>query len=150
MLEFIQNPSEAPEFTPSFSGVRVTRSLVLYVCFVDRCLSFVLFLLAIVLSVLLRYTDSECPCDICKLFVYYIYNRIGNKLKLAIVVSNTYCVVVLFLFVLCTWYYQFLSWIVHFWLHHRYAVPFIYANPSPKKYAHLYSKQEIIHATWQG
>ena len=26
-----------------FSGVRVTRSLVLYVCFVDRCLSFCLF-----------------------------------------------------------------------------------------------------------
>ena len=36
-----------------FSVVRVTRSLVLYVCFVDRCLFFVLFLLAIVLSVLL-------------------------------------------------------------------------------------------------
>ena len=34
-----------------FSGVRVTRSLVLCVCFVDRC-HFVLFLLAIVLSVL--------------------------------------------------------------------------------------------------
>ena len=33
-------PSGAPEFTPCFSGVRVTRSLVLYVCFVDRCLSF--------------------------------------------------------------------------------------------------------------
>ena len=28
------------EFTPVFSGVRVTRSLFLYVCFVDRCLSF--------------------------------------------------------------------------------------------------------------
>jgi hypothetical protein len=28
---------------PVFSGVRVTRSLVLYVCFVDRCLSFCLF-----------------------------------------------------------------------------------------------------------
>jgi hypothetical protein len=27
-------PSGAPEFTPVFSGVRVTRSLVLYVCFV--------------------------------------------------------------------------------------------------------------------
>jgi hypothetical protein len=27
------------EFTPGFIGVRVTRSLVLYVCFVDRCLS---------------------------------------------------------------------------------------------------------------
>ena len=26
--------------SPVFSGVRVTRSLVLYVCFVDRCLSF--------------------------------------------------------------------------------------------------------------
>jgi hypothetical protein len=28
---------------PVFSGVRVTRSLVLYVCFVDRCLSFCTF-----------------------------------------------------------------------------------------------------------
>jgi len=28
---------------PLFSGVRVTRSLVLYVCFVDRCLSFCIF-----------------------------------------------------------------------------------------------------------
>ena len=64
-----------------FRGVRVTPSLVLCVCFVDRCLSleefvllhlqfymyvlqivvclFVLFLLIIVLSVLLRYTDSD-------------------------------------------------------------------------------------------
>jgi hypothetical protein len=43
-----------------FSGVRVTRSLVLYVCFVDRCLSFcTFFLLAIVLSVLVRFTDSD-------------------------------------------------------------------------------------------
>jgi hypothetical protein len=40
----------------------VTRSLVLCVCFVDRCLSFVLFLLAIVLSVL-QYTDSDYPFD---------------------------------------------------------------------------------------
>jgi hypothetical protein len=36
-------PSGTPEFTPVFSGVRVTRSLVLYVCFVDRCLSFCTF-----------------------------------------------------------------------------------------------------------
>ena len=28
---------------PDFSGVRVTRSLVLYVCFADRCLSFCTF-----------------------------------------------------------------------------------------------------------
>ena len=33
-------PSGAHEFTPVFSGVRLTRSFVLYVCFVDRCLSF--------------------------------------------------------------------------------------------------------------
>ena len=32
--------SGAPELTPVFIGVRITRSLVLYVCFVDRCLSF--------------------------------------------------------------------------------------------------------------
>ena len=48
---------EAHEFTRC-----VTRSLVLCVCFVDRCLSFVLFLLAIVLSVL-QNTDSDYPFD---------------------------------------------------------------------------------------
>ena len=36
-------PSGAHEFTPVFSRVRVTRSLILYVCFVDRCLSFCIF-----------------------------------------------------------------------------------------------------------
>jgi len=33
----------APEFTPVFSWVRFIRSLVLCVCFVDRCLSFCTF-----------------------------------------------------------------------------------------------------------
>jgi hypothetical protein len=32
--------SSESEFTPVFSGVRVTQSLVLSVCFVDRCLYF--------------------------------------------------------------------------------------------------------------
>ena len=36
-------PSGAPEFNPCFNGVHVTRSLVLYVYFVDRCLSFCTF-----------------------------------------------------------------------------------------------------------
>ena len=54
---------------PVFSGVRVTRSLVLYVCFVVVC-PFVLFLLAIVLSVLFRYTDSDCPFGIFKLSLH--------------------------------------------------------------------------------
>jgi hypothetical protein len=35
-------PFGAPMFTSGFSGVRVTRSLVLCVCFVDRYLSFFL------------------------------------------------------------------------------------------------------------
>ena len=47
---------------PGFSGVRVTRSLVLCMCFVDLGLSFcTLFLLAIVLCVLLRYTILITP-----------------------------------------------------------------------------------------
>ena len=36
-------PFGAPEITPGLSRVRVTRSLVLYVCFADRCLSFCTF-----------------------------------------------------------------------------------------------------------
>jgi hypothetical protein len=47
---------EHPSSVPVFSGVCVTRSLVLCVCFVDHCLSF----FAIVLSVL-RFTDSYYP-----------------------------------------------------------------------------------------
>jgi hypothetical protein len=75
---------------PVVSGVRVTRSLVLYVCLVDIVVCpFVLFLLAIVLSVLLllaivlsvlllltivlsvllRYTDSDWPFGIYKLIL---------------------------------------------------------------------------------
>jgi preprotein translocase subunit SecG len=47
-------------------SLKITRSLVLYVCFVDRCLSFVLFILSIVLSVLLQYTDSDHSFGIFK------------------------------------------------------------------------------------
>jgi hypothetical protein len=75
---------------PVFNGVHVTRSLILFVCFVDRCLSLCTFsfghcvvcpssiygfwlplwyLLAIVLSVLPRYTDSDYPFGIFKLFL---------------------------------------------------------------------------------
>jgi len=54
---------------PVFSGVRVTRSLVLYVCFVYVVCPFVLFLLAIVLSVLLRFTDTDNSFGIFKLFL---------------------------------------------------------------------------------
>ena len=50
-------------------SVRVTGSLVLCVCFVDRVCPFVLFLLVIVLSVLLRYADSDYSFGIFKLFL---------------------------------------------------------------------------------
>ena len=40
---FIEHIPEHLSSPPVFSGVRVTRSLVLYVCFVDRCLSFCTF-----------------------------------------------------------------------------------------------------------
>ena len=61
---------------PVFSGVRVTRSLVLCVCFVDSSLSFCLFLLAIVLSVLLRFTYSDYSFGIFKLFLSFFYCRL--------------------------------------------------------------------------
>jgi len=58
---------------PVFSGVRVTRSLVLSVCFVDRCLSFCTFSFGACVSVLLRYTDSDCSFGIFKLFLCMVY-----------------------------------------------------------------------------
>ena len=39
----LQTLPEHPSSSPAFSGIRVTRSSVLYVCFVDRCLSFCTF-----------------------------------------------------------------------------------------------------------
>jgi len=58
-----------PKEATVFSGVHVTRSLALCVCFVDCCLSFCHSLLAIVLSVLLRFTDSDYSFGIFKLFL---------------------------------------------------------------------------------
>jgi hypothetical protein len=77
VVSFIES-SEHVGSPPVFSGVRVTRSLVLCVCFVDRGLSFVYFLLIIVLSVL-RYTDSDylplvsstSSYTICKYFTFF-------------------------------------------------------------------------------
>jgi len=65
-------PSGAHEFTPGFSGERVTRSLVMF------CRSlFVLFLLAIVMSGL-RFTDSDYPFGIFKLFLNTWLNKTLN------------------------------------------------------------------------
>ena len=44
----------------------------LYVCFVDRCLSFCNFVFAIVLSVRIRFMDSDHIFGIFKLFLYIL------------------------------------------------------------------------------
>ena len=54
---------------PVFSGVPVSRSLGLYISFVDRCFSFCTFSFGHGLVVLLRYTDSDYPFGISKLFL---------------------------------------------------------------------------------
>jgi hypothetical protein len=70
---------------PVFSGVRVTRSFVLCVCFVDSC-PFVLFLLIIVLSVL-RITDSDYPFGIFKLFMF---NLRDAEIVICIILNTSY------------------------------------------------------------
>ena len=54
-------------FSVVFSGLRVTRSLVLCVCFVDRCLSFCPFSFGHCVAVLLRFKHSDYPFGIFKL-----------------------------------------------------------------------------------
>jgi hypothetical protein len=51
LLEHISSPSV-------FGGVRVTRSLVLCVCFVDRCLSFYMFF-STIYKITLKQKDEQ-------------------------------------------------------------------------------------------
>ena len=82
MLQFIQYPSGAHEFLVVF--VLLDLQFYIYVLWIVVC-PFELFLLGIVLSVLLRYTDSDCPFGIFKLLIYYIY-IIGSETS-----SNQLC-----------------------------------------------------------
>ena len=52
----------------------------MYVLLIVVC-PFVLFLLAIVLSVLLRYTDSDCPFGIFKIFLIQVLKLYCNKIN---------------------------------------------------------------------
>ena len=72
-------PPGAHEFTTGFSGVRVTRSLVLCVCFVDRCFSLCTFSSGHSVVFLLRYTDPDYPFDIFKLFMQRTRGDSNNK-----------------------------------------------------------------------
>jgi hypothetical protein len=55
-----------------FSGICVTRSLVLYVCFVDRCLFFCPFSFGHCVVWPLRFTHSDYLFGILRLFLYHI------------------------------------------------------------------------------
>ena len=52
-------PSRSPEFTPGFSGIRVTRSLAVCVSYEDRCLSFCPFFF--------------CYCVVCSSPIYELW-----------------------------------------------------------------------------
>jgi hypothetical protein len=67
----LQEMPTLPEhlISPSvFSWVRVSRSLVLYVCFVDRCLSFCTFSFGHCVVCYFSIYVSDCPFGIFKLF----------------------------------------------------------------------------------
>jgi hypothetical protein len=100
-------PSGAPEFTSVFSGVKAFQSSLVYdgrelqpvyVLLIVVC-PFVLFPLAIVLSVLLRYTYSDC------LLAKRKSTKGINQLKL----------------ILCTGYVSFLSHFYRFCLDQQFA-----------------------------
>jgi hypothetical protein len=55
---------------PGFSGIRVTRSLVVCACFVDRCLSLCPFSFGHCVFCPFRYTDSDYQFGIFKLFLH--------------------------------------------------------------------------------
>jgi hypothetical protein len=65
VVQELLNLPEPTSSPPVFRGVCVTRSLVFL------CVCFVHFLLAVVLSVLLPYKNSDWPFGIFKHFVYY-------------------------------------------------------------------------------
>jgi len=62
----------------------------MYVLLIVVC-PFVLFLLAIVLSVLLRYTDSDCPFGIFKLFFYILLFIINITFVGSVAVLIVFC-----------------------------------------------------------
>ena len=77
-------PSEAPEFTPRFLVGFVLLNLQFYVYVLQIVVCpFALLFLAIVLSVLLLFTDTDYPFGIFKLFLVLCMN-ITYKIKILI------------------------------------------------------------------
>ena len=78
-----------------FSRVSVTRSLVyidhVFMCLVDRCLSF----FAIVVSAVPRFRASDHPSGIFKLFCWIIYNIISNRVIITSITNDAVTVAIL-------------------------------------------------------
>ena len=80
-------PSEHITSSPDFSWVRVTRSLVLYVCFVDRCLYFFcwplccLFFLDIRILIAPLVSSNSSYLNLEKDHVLHIQNTISDVEK---------------------------------------------------------------------
>jgi hypothetical protein len=72
---------------PVFSGVRVTRCLVLCVCFVDHCLSFFLSF-ATVLSAI-HFFVSDYPLDMFKFSDNLLVSEIGETYYLLLSINAT-------------------------------------------------------------
>ena len=98
--------SEHMSSSSIFSRVRVAQSLVFCVVFCRSLFcSFVIFLLAIVLSVLLRFTASVYPFGIFKLFLSFCHVSFGHCV---VCPSSIYC------FCLPLWYLQTLLVLLSF------------------------------------
>ena len=96
LLEHLSSP-------PVFCEVRFTRSLVLCACFVDFCPLY----FSIVLSVLLRLTDSDYPFGIFKLFLPTIIDSSNSVVYFVFHFITVRTVSYIFLFVL--WQFELCS-----------------------------------------
>ena len=70
------HPSGAHAFIPIFSVVHIAQTLAHCVVFCKSFFFLVLFLLAIVFSVLLRFTASDYPFGVFKIFLCQLYHKI--------------------------------------------------------------------------
>ena len=95
-----------PSSPPDFSGVHPTRSIVFCVVFYRSL--FVLFLLAIVLSILLWYTDFDYPLGIFKLFLC------GKHINNDMWPTHQQCYVTNTLIMLCDQHIDNLMWHIVF------------------------------------
>ena len=71
LLEHLSSP-------PVFNGVHVTRSLILYVCFVDRCLSFCTF---VDLLIEWYFAPTEAMFQLYRHMKHYTDNKMKKENK---------------------------------------------------------------------